>query len=230
MDAAGIAKDAISKKAASASRLAGPGASSRYNRNKPCAFMAFNINRRASGFGVQALACPGKHHETVTVPGQICLPSTGRRCSSSRALPKNQGLSRSQKRNLTNEILRPFPRVALGDDNARRTAVLLRQRLAVPFVAIITSSSRQTASGFVRGIAVVALEQKRAWPRASGFTSSGDGEESDPLEFHIELAPGGDAMEVAHVLELRQRQELFPVSTSPDCPPARRFSTPTCPT
>src|ERR1043166_7441597 len=39
-------------------------------------------------------------------------------------------------------------------------------------------------------------------------------EESDSFPFHIELAPGGDAMEIAHVLELWQGQKAAPVQGS----------------
>ena len=61
----------------------------------------------------------------------------------------------------------------------------------------------------VAGVAVVAGEEDvfhlRFWPNE--FDESKEG---DAAPAAIELAPGGDAVEIAHVFELRKRVELFP--------------------
>src|SRR5262245_47237184 len=49
---------------------------------------------------------------------------------------------------------------------------------------------------------------RRAWLR---FHEVGDSEERDPLPIHVELAPSRNTMEVAAILELRQREELLPI-------------------
>ena len=61
----------------------------------------------------------------------------------------------------------------------------------------------------VCGISVVALEEN---VRRGSFRlhKINDREEGDALEFDVVTAPGRHAMEVAHVRELRKRQELFP--------------------
>src|SRR5207247_11137980 len=53
-----------------------------------------------------------------------------------------------EKDNFADE-LRPFPRVTLRDDQARRAAVLLRQGLAFHLCAMSTSSSMQTSNGLL---------------------------------------------------------------------------------
>ena len=61
----------------------------------------------------------------------------------------------------------------------------------------------------VAGVAVVAGEEDvlhlRFWPNE--FDESKEG---DAAPAAIELAPGGDAVEIAHVFELREGVELFP--------------------
>ena len=61
----------------------------------------------------------------------------------------------------------------------------------------------------VGGVAVVAGEEDvlRFRFRLDEF---GEGEEGDAVPLHVEFAPGGDAVEIADVFELREGVEFFP--------------------
>src|ERR1051325_4630303 len=100
-----------------------------------------------------------------------------------------------------------FPGVTLRDNHPRRTAVLDRQRLAGPLVRDENVIVQAYGQWVVRGITVVALEVNMRRFRLRLHQVS-DGEERHAFEFHVELAPGRDAMKVADVLERRQCQEL----------------------
>ena len=64
----------------------------------------------------------------------------------------------------------------------------------------------------VSRVTVVAFEENVSG-LGLGFDKLRYGEEGYPLPFHIKLAPSGDAVKVAHILELRQGQELLPVQS-----------------
>src|SRR5262249_21176788 len=105
-----------------------------------------------------------------------------------------------EKDNFADE-LGTLPCIALGDNHPRGPAVVGDKRLAVPFVGdkhVVVHASIQRIVG---GIAVVALE-KDVCGLGFWLHQVNNGEECDALEFHIELAPGGDAVEIAEVPKL----------------------------
>src|SRR5205807_5539209 len=106
--------------------------------------------------------------------------------------------------------LRSFPGVTLRDDHARRTAMLFRQRFAVPLVRNDHVVVHADLEWIVRRVTVVALEED-VCGFGLRFHEVGNSEECHSLPFPVELGPGGDAMKVAYVFELRQREELLPV-------------------
>ena len=103
-----------------------------------------------------------------------------------------------------------LPRVTLRHDPPGRAAVLLGQRLPVPRVRDHHVIVQQRIKRVVRRVTVVGLEIDVAG-FGGWFDEFGQREERDACEFHVELAPGRDAVEVAGVRELRQRHELRPV-------------------
>src|SRR6266516_5787728 len=113
-----------------------------------------------------------------------------------------------EKDNFADEF-RPFPRITLRDDQARRAAVLLRQGLSVPIVRDEHVVVRAVIEWGVGRVTVIALEENVRGFRPR-FDKIGDGEERHAFPIHVELAPGGDTVKVAPVFELWQRQKLFP--------------------
>ena len=88
--------------------------------------------------------------------------------------------------------------------------MLNRQRLPVPFVRNQDIIVHAHVQRVVRGVTIKAFEEDVGCDRP-GFDEVGDGEEGDSFPFHVELAPGGDTVKIAHILELWQSQELLPV-------------------
>ena len=88
--------------------------------------------------------------------------------------------------------------------------MLFRQRFAVPLVRDEHVVVHADLEWIVRRVTVVALEED-VCGLGLRLHKVGDGEKRHPLPFHVELGPGGDAMKVAYVFELRQREELLPV-------------------
>ena len=102
-----------------------------------------------------------------------------------------------------------FPGVQFRDDDARGAAVIARDRFAVELGGDEDVVVTDIVVADVGGVAVVAGEKDvphfRFWPNEFD-----EGEEGDAAPATIELAPGGDAVEVAHVFKLREGVELFP--------------------
>ncbi len=62
----------------------------------------------------------------------------------------------------------------------------------------------------VGGVAVVSFKEN-VRDRILGQHQLGQRKKRHPLPRHVQLAPGGDTVEVAGVIKLIQRHELFPV-------------------
>jgi len=61
-------------------------------------------------------------------------------------------------------------------------------------------------------IAVVAFEENE-FGFVLRFDQISQREKGDAFPFHFELAPGGDAMEITHIFELRERSEFLPTQS-----------------
>src|SRR2546426_9494471 len=104
---------------------------------------------------------------------------------------------------LANE-LRAFPGVALWNNDTGWPSVFLGQRLVIPFVCDQPVVIHADIERIVRRVTVVAFEEH---VRGLGLRLHQvcDGKKGHAFPFHVELAPGGDTMKVARVLELRKR-------------------------
>ena len=88
-------------------------------------------------------------------------------------------------------------------------AVLARDRFAVELRRDQDVVVETIVEADIGGVAVVAGEKNMLHFRFRP-NEIDEGEEGDALPAAIELAPGGDAVEIAHVFELREGVELFP--------------------
>lgn len=107
---------------------------------------------------------------------------------------------------------RAFPRILFRHDDAGGAAVFDGDLFAVNFVGDEDIVIHADVEGEVGGVAVVAFEEDE-FGGGLGFDEIGQGEESDAFPFHLELAPGGDAVEIAGVFELGQGGELIPIES-----------------
>ena len=110
--------------------------------------------------------------------------------------------------NRTHEF-RPFPCVQFRYDNPGRATVIARNRFTVEL--------RRDHRIIVEGIfephisrVTIITPEKNVTRLGFGFYDVGQRKESDASPSAIELAPGSDAVEIAHIFELFERIELFP--------------------
>ena len=90
--------------------------------------------------------------------------------------------------------------------------MLFGQRLPIPGMRdehIVIHAGVQQIIG---RITIVAFEKHVARFRRR-FYEVGNCEKAHSLPLHVELTPGRHIMEIAHVIELRQRHELFPIQS-----------------
>src|SRR6266516_536035 len=113
-----------------------------------------------------------------------------------------------EKDNFADEF-RPFPRITLRDDQARRAAVLLRQGLSVPILRDEHVVVHADVQRIVGRVTVITLEENVRGFRPR-LDKIGHGEKRYAFPLHVELAPRRHTMKAASVLELWQRQKLFP--------------------
>ena len=91
-------------------------------------------------------------------------------------------------------------------------AVFNRYGFAVNFVRdkdIVVHANFERKIG---GVAVVAFEEDE-FGIVLWFDQIREREEGNAFPFHFELAPGGDAMEITHIFELRERSEFLPTQS-----------------
>src|ERR1700686_5177941 len=105
--------------------------------------------------------------------------------------------------------LRTFPGVELRNNDAGRPAVLSPDRLSIELRGDEDVVVHAIFQANIGAVAIVAGEEDVFHFRFRP-DEFGESEESDAAPAAIELAPGRDAVEVAHVFELRKRVEFLP--------------------
>ena len=102
-----------------------------------------------------------------------------------------------------------FPCIKLRDNHARGATVIARNRFAIELRGHEHIVIERVFDSDIGGIAIVAAKENvtHFWFRFHNFRQR---EKSDTAPVAIEFAPGGDAMEIGDVFELRESIEFLP--------------------
>jgi len=102
-----------------------------------------------------------------------------------------------------------FPCIKFRDNHARGAAVIARNRFAIELRGHEHIVIDRVFDSDIGGIAIVASKENVAHFRFR-FHNFRQREKGDTAPVAIEFAPGGDAMEIGDVLELRESIEFLP--------------------
>ena len=105
--------------------------------------------------------------------------------------------------------LGPFPTIKLRDNHARGSAVIARNRFAIELRGHEHIVIERVFDSDIGGIAIVAAKENVTHFRFR-FHNFRQREKGDTAPVAIEFAPGGDAMEIGDVFELRESIEFLP--------------------
>src|SRR5947207_158008 len=105
--------------------------------------------------------------------------------------------------------LGPFPTIKLRDNHARGAAVIARNRFAIELRGHERIVIERVFDSDIGGIAIVTAKENMTYFRFR-FHNFRQREKGDTAPVAIEFAPGGDAMEIGDVFELRESIEFFP--------------------